>query len=254
MGCRLYLSMVPEALVVSMLPPAEFGTYLAVGTAKRSRGQAMYFDLAPDFRSDFFKLDDAIARCVPHPDGELKHSVYAGIYRAMEHVPLEAVRSLWLATPDGRVLEVKPSAEMPASEQALHLYQEICPVHPLIASVLEPSAFCRLITDPGHPVYVPRICFAEMELRALADDPERGDAADLPYPHIDHLRVCLRELLDDEEKKTKTVDRIHPPQFPYRCVKSGFYLGDQRGVLFFRFPSRDELETKHYTWWRSALV
>jgi len=253
MGCRLYLSMFPEALVVSMLPPEEFGTYLAVGTAKRSRGQAMYFDLDPDFRSGFFKLDDAIRRCVPHPDGRPKHSVYAGVYRVMEHVPREAVRSLWLATPDGRVLEIKPSEEIPAASGQLHLYQEICPVHPLIASTLEPREFCGMITDPSHPVHVPRICFAQMELGALADDPLEGDATNLPYRFIDHLRVCLNELLTDKERPTKTVDRIHPPQFPYRCVKSGFYLGDQEGMLFFPFPTRDELETKYYTWWRSAV-
>ena len=30
---KLYLSMIPEALVASMLPPEEFGRYLAVGIA-----------------------------------------------------------------------------------------------------------------------------------------------------------------------------------------------------------------------------
>jgi len=45
MDVFLYLSLIPEALIASMLPPLEFGTYLAVGTKKRTRGQAMYFSL-----------------------------------------------------------------------------------------------------------------------------------------------------------------------------------------------------------------
>lgn len=39
----LYLSLLPEALIASMLPPEEFGNYLAVGTKKRTRGQAIFF-------------------------------------------------------------------------------------------------------------------------------------------------------------------------------------------------------------------
>jgi hypothetical protein len=34
---HLYLSMIPEALIASMLTPEEFGVYYALGTAKKSR-------------------------------------------------------------------------------------------------------------------------------------------------------------------------------------------------------------------------
>ena len=43
MSVYLYLSLIPEALIASMLPPLDFGTYLAIGTKKRTRGQAMFF-------------------------------------------------------------------------------------------------------------------------------------------------------------------------------------------------------------------
>jgi len=42
MTTHFYLSLLPEALIVSMLDPEEFGTYYAVGSAKKSRGQAMF--------------------------------------------------------------------------------------------------------------------------------------------------------------------------------------------------------------------
>lgn len=248
MTTYLYLSMIPESLVASMLPPDEFGRYLAVGTRKQSRGQAMFFHLKGPFPSDYFDFSPIATRCVPHPDGTPKHSVYLAIYRVMEHVPLEAVESLWLVTPEARVLELRPGTIPAEFPDKYHLYQEICPVHPLIASSLPPDKFCRFITDPTGLLFVPRICFAELELSELARDPRRGRAADLPYPHLDHLRNCFVGLEEAPGKHTKTVDRIHPTEFPYRSVKSGFFLGDQNGMLYFPFPSREDLASKHYFW------
>ena len=254
METYFYLSMTPESLVASLLAPSAFGTYLAVGTRKRSRGEALFFDLKADFESDCFDLAGARARCVPHPGGEPKHSVYAAIYRVLEHVPLEAIHSLWLATAEGRVLELK-SARAPAEFPGKYfLYQQICPVHPLIVSSLSPDAFCRFITDTSRPISVPRICFTDLDLGGLAEDPARGEdeASDLPYGRIEHLRDCLQQIAAQPEKHTKTVDRSHPQQFPYRCVKNGFYVGDQQGMLYYPFPSREEMERKHLRWWRSA--
>ncbi|MFO7958611.1 MAG: hypothetical protein R6X33_16095 [Candidatus Brocadiia bacterium] len=254
MAKHIYLSMIPESLVVSMLPPEKFGAYLAVGTRKRSSGQAMFFEVDPGFRSDFFDLEAALDRCVPHPDGEPKHSVYAGIYRVLEHVPLSAVGDLWLATRDGRVLGLERGVLPEQFPGTYHLYQEICPVHPLIASWLTPDKFCAFITDTSTPVSVPRICFVDLKLHGLADDPRNADVRDLPYANIEHLRDCLCQLDQQKGKHTKTVDRIQPQQFPYRCVRTGFYLGDQDGMLFYPFPSAEELETDYYAWWRSVNV
>jgi hypothetical protein len=252
MTTHLYLSMIPESLIVSMLPPEEFGTYLAVGTQKRSRGQAMFFNLKPDFRDAFFDVDAAARRCVPHPDGQPKHSVYVAVYRVLEHVPLDAVGSLWLATRDGRILELAPSSAPRSSAGKFHLYQEACPVHPQIASRMNPQEFCRFITDPARPFHVPRICFAELDLAELADDPEFGRADDLPYPNLGHLRDCLIQLGRPGGAPTKTVDRTTGADFPYRLIRGGFWLGDPRGCRHYPFPSREELDSKHHDWWRSA--
>jgi hypothetical protein len=248
MSTYLYLSMVPESLVASMLPPEEFGRYLAVGARKQSRGYAMFFDLKSDFQSDRFDLSAVAKRCVAHSDGRPKHSLYLGIYRVMEAVPLEAVNSLWLVTPTARLLELQPGPLPEAFPGKYHLYQEICPVHPLIASSLAPREFCRFITDPAGPIYVPRICFAELELSELAADPRQGQAESLPYPQLDHLRNCFVGLGDEKGKHTKTIDRIHPQNFPYRWVKSGFFLGDREAMVYYPFPSREERQTKYYFW------
>jgi len=248
----LYLSLVPESLVVSMLPPEEFGAYLATGTQKRPHGQAMFFQLKQGFQSDYFDLSSIERRCVPHPDGRPKHSVYLAIYRVLEHVDLEAIDSLYLTTAHGRVLELQQGELRCEPPGKYHLYQEICPVHPLIASSLGPDEFRRSITDTSRPISVPRICFVELELACLAQDPVSGSATGLPYPAIDHIRDCLAELRPQTDKQTKTVDRISRQSVLFRCIKGGFFVGDQERMLCYPYPSLEELERKHYAWWRCA--
>lgn len=252
METHLYLSMIPESLVASMLPPEQFGTYLAVGTRTKSHGQAIFFDLKGEFPSEHFDFSVIPQRCVPHPDGQPKRSVYLAVYRILERVPLAAVNSLWLVTSGGHVLELK-QGHMPSKfPGTYHLYQEICPVHPLVVSSLAPDGFFRFLTDPAGPIYVPRICFVDLELAELAENPEHGEVNNLPYAPLDHLRDCLKELRDTPDKHTKNVDRVHPQEFPYRCVKTGFYVGDREEMLHFPFPSREELETTYFPWWRFA--
>lgn len=254
MATHLYLLMTPEALVASMLPPADFGTYIATGTRKRSRGEAFFFELKDGFESDYFDLSLVDERCVAHPDGSPKHSVYLSIYRVLEHVPCEALGSLWLITRDGRHLELK-TGELPGgSGAAYHVYKELCPVHPLTASTLGPDDFGRFITDASRPISVPRICFVDLDLGGLAGDPAEDDASSLPYHRIDHLRDCLFQLQNESDKRTKTVDRIARVEFPYRCVKTGFYVCDQGGATHYPFPSEKELDEKHHEWWRSVNV
>lgn len=254
MKTYLYLSLLPESLVASMLPPVEFGNYYAVGTKKRTRGQAMFFEVDPDFKSDYFPFDDIEKRCVPHPDGEPKRSVYLSIYRVLEHVPTEALRSLYLVTDDGRVLELEQGEYKPETEKELHLYQEFIPVAPRIASNLNPMDFCRFVTDTSQPVSVPRLVFAELRLNGLASDPMLAPADNLPYANLDHLRDCLVGLQQHPEKPTKTVIRNLRQDLMYRTVKNGFFVGDQQSFLYYPFPSEEDFQTKYYAWWKSACT
>ncbi len=248
-----YLSLVPEALVVSMLEPQAFGTYLATGTQKRVHEVALYFDLKGDLKSDYFRLEEASRECVPRPDGTPKHSVYVSTYRALEHVPLDAIGSLWLATRDGRVLELKQGSVPSTFSGRYHLYQELCPVNPLIASTKDPVEFCRFITDPKVRISVPKICFFEVNLGELQDDPAQGASESPHNERIEHLRSCLLELTN-KQKTTKTVNRIQSGNISYDVVKSGYFVGDNNSLLYYPFPSVEELEANHHDWWRSATL
>ncbi len=257
MTTYLYLCLTPESLIASMLPPAEFGSYLAVGTKKRTHGAAIFFTvegLEETPEASEFPLEDINKRCVSHPDGSPKHSVYLSIYRVLERFPMSAIKNLCLTTQDGRVMEIEKSAEIPELTQSYHLYQELCPVHPRIVSTLDPVRFAAYITDRKRNIHVPKICFVDLGLGELAEDPEKGEVRDLPYHAVEHLRDCLIQLSDGPEKHTKTVDRIHPQSFPYRTVESGIYLGSPSEVFFYPFPSEEELQSTYYEWWQSASI
>lgn len=253
MGIHLYLSMIPEALIASMLTPEEFGVYYAVGSEKKSRGQAMFFELDPDFRHPELPIDEGFRRCIPHEDGRPKNSIYITVYRALERIDLNAIRNLYLVTQDGRVLGLEgTSLHIPDDTGGMHLYQEVAPVNPLIVSTLGAKAFYDLIVkNPTSLLTLPAVCFAELRLGELTNNTEYGSVGDLPYANIDHLRQCLVEL-SAKTVHTKMVDRLSSPAFPYRMLKSGVFVGNVEKLMFFPLPSQEELRTHHYRWWRSA--
>ena len=248
----VYLSITPESLVASHLPPAEFGNYLAVGTRKRLRGQAIFLEL------DTAKLKNLPTkylneRLVPYEDGEPKRSLYLSIYRVLEYTPLEAMKNLYLVTDDGKVLELKSRYFSPDEQDVVHLYQQFNPINTRVASKLSPPEFISFLTDTEKPVSVPRIFMAELKLNRLARHPD-APIHDLPYPSPDHLRDCLSRLLSSEQRATKTVIRQFKGEISYRTILNGFFVGDRDGYLYYPFPSTEELEGIYYSWWRSALT
>lgn len=254
MSIQYYLSLIPESLIASMLSPEEFGNYYALGSQKRSRGQAIFFEVDPEKAGDAIDRAEAERRCVPHEDGRPRQSSYLKIYRVLESIPVEALTRLHLTTDDGRTLALEPQDCPPDEENRnLHLYQEICPVTPRVVSKLSPRAFCRDLTNGEGAIQVPRIVFAEMKLEALAEDPDAAETGNLPYANLEHLRDCLKELHNAYSKPTKTAFRQMREDVLFRTIRGGFYVGDAETVRYFPLPSRDELETVHYAWWRSAL-
>jgi len=242
-----------EALVASMLAPEEFGTYMATGTKKRSRDKLLFFEVDYDFDSDYFDLGIIDNRCVPHPDGTPKHSAYVSIYRVLEHLDLSQIGDLYCVTRDGRVLRLAARTYEEGSGPGPHLYQELCPVSPLIASDLAPRDSCRFVTDRSRPVSVPKIFFADLVLPELDTAQGEPDAGCVPYKRIEHIRQCLRELGGASEKRAKTVNRAGDQLF-YCTVKDGFFLGAGETMKWYPFPSPDEMESQYHLWWRSATL
>ena len=251
MDANLYLSLIPEALVASMLPAEEFGKYLAVGTHKRLRGEAMFFEVDPEKCGDAFALDRAAERCVPHPDGSPKHTVYLGVYRVLERIPLHALGSLYLVTRDGQVLRIDEAPLPVFEERNRFLYDEICPVHPLIASSLNPEEFVRFTTNGRSPLHVPRVVFARLDPKAF-EDPCGAWGSSL-RSLSEWIDACFQEL-EKPGKQTKTVDRTHLLACRWNRILDGYYVGDASDLKFYPFPSHDAMEREHHAWWRSATM
>ncbi len=253
MARYLYLSLIPESLIASMLPPEEFGNYYAVGRHSRSRGQALFFEVDAAKLNGSFDLSLMETNCVAHTDGTPRRSTYIAVYRVLERIPLEALGRLYLSTNDGKTIGLEAAPFEDEGEGQAHLYQEICPMRPRVASSLAPRAFCARVTNPEFPVYVPKLVFAELILRQLKTDPRAEDPGELPYGNLEHLRDCLDAVRRDPEKKTKLALRQMRGELLYRTVRNGFFVGGGDELRYYPMPSRERLENEYRNWWRSAL-
>ncbi len=251
---HLYLVLIPESLVASQLEPEAFGAYLAVGSTSRSRGQAIYFEVDPAFRSDAFPMSLVTESALTKEDGSPKNSLYLSAYRVLEHIPIRAIGDLFLATDDGRVLRLKRGGDPPHEERLLHLYQELCPVRPGVASTLDAVDFGRFITASENPVHFPRLVYSELILRELASDPQHGRIGELPYTNLGHLRDGLTLLQAGSGKKNKMIYRRLPEDLSFRTVRNGFFIAEQGGHAYYPMPTVEQLEHEHYEWWKSAQV
>lgn len=254
MAIHLYLSLIPEALIASMLSPEEFGAYYAVGSEKKSRGQAIFFEIDPSFRSKEFRIEEGIKRCIPHENGAPKRSIYIAVYRVLENIPMNVLKSLYLTTQDGRTLKLE-AGQLPSSgDDGLHLYKEISPLTPLVVSTQGPKEFYELIVkNPTSLIKLPAVCFAELRLNDLAKDPKNAEIGDLPYANSEHLRNCLTDI-KTKQVTTKLVDRLPSGSIPFRTIKNGIFVGNQEELIFFPLPEEEELVKKYYRWWRSATM
>ncbi|MEI7429287.1 MAG: hypothetical protein WCL27_02450 [Betaproteobacteria bacterium] len=260
MEVHLYFSLIPEALIASNLSPEKFGQYYATGSGYKSKGQSLFFEVDPKFRNDYFEIDEAIKRCVPADDGTPKHSVYISAYRVLEHLPASALGKLYLTTAYGHTLGLDRGVLEADQNSGLHLYQDLAPVNSLVVSNHEPVSFYQSVTSaPTKYIRFPAVCFVELELGELAKDPENGQANDLPYSFIHHLREALLILEPETDgkpsaKESKLVHRVHSLEVPYRMVKKGFYVGNGSDLAFYPMLSHRELRDRHSQWWHSANI
>jgi len=252
MSNHLYLSLIPEALIMSQLPPDKFGAYMATGSKRQIEGPAVFFEVDPAADLADFRLAEAEARCQAHADGSPRRSIYVAVWNVLPRVPLAALGKCYLTTPAGLTLALEPAEWGGGNGDRYHLYQELGPVYPRVASGLDPKAFVELVCSPDKMVSLPRLAFIDLKLGVLGHDPDAALAGQVPYQHIDHLRECLRALRDNPGRMTKIVNRGLRPDILFSFIRSGVFVGDTSGLRFFPMPSEEQLESEHNLWWHSA--
>ncbi len=249
----IYLTAIPEALIASMLPPKDFGEYLSTGTKKMNKGQAIFFEVDLSQIENLIDVESLNKRCVPKSDGSPKSSVYLSVYKVLELIPLSALKSLYLTSDNGYTLELKksPYDESVEGSAKFHLYQELLPVNPMIASTLTPIEFLKKLTNGSTPIVLPKLFFVELQLGDLAFDPHKGTTDYLPFTNIRQLRDCLEVLDDKYVKQMKTVQRFFSGSLLYRTIAKGFFIGAKDEIIYYKFPSLSELEETDYAFYRS---
>lgn len=254
MEVHYYLSVNPlEALIASQLDPVQFGQYMSTGKKNGSYERIMFAEVEGDFGNDF---DWAYAkeRTVPHEDGAPKHSVWLSVYRSLEHLDFSSLKALYLTTKDGRSLEIKPQEfDTSLTPGDYFIYQELCPITPLVVSRLNPMEFSEYMTDTSNKVHVPKLVFADLKTVDPDDYENTGNIGGAYDRNLDHLRDCIRDVTTQKDKPNKNVERS-VEGFSYAMINHGIYFGEGTHVVYFPMPSQEDLRSTHYDWARSANI
>ncbi|MCK4516253.1 MAG: hypothetical protein KAU31_13410 [Spirochaetaceae bacterium] len=255
METRFYLSIFPmEALIASQLPPLQFGSYMATGTRNGSYEKLMFIEVEAGF-GDYFDWGHAAERCIPHEDGEPKHSVWMSVYRVLEHVPMDKMLSLYLATNDGRTLEIgRQEYKAPEIDQPYWIYQELCPVRPLVASTYDPPTLSEYMTHADIKVAVPKIAFADLKVIDFDNLKNTGNLGSTYDRNLDHLKSCIASVMSDHPKKVKNVERSKTESFGYQIINRGIYVGSDRNLVAYPMPNQSDIRRYHYDWGKSAQI
>jgi hypothetical protein len=255
---HLYMILYPnEALVASQLSPEEFGKHYSIGSLRHLSGKVIFAEVDIKYRTEYLRLDEYLKQVQAHPDGTPKRTKFVKSYRVLEHIELSALKKLYLVTTDGAVLGLDPSEE-PADQGRVgrvRVYQEICPLHLVVASSLAPRQFGAYITEGTWSKGAPKIFFTQWDIDAEAvvnnNDVRAFSMGPLPNVNPSSLPIALKELLEDPNKKTKTVS-LNPSLdvMSYKHIQPGFWFSDGVKTIYYRMPTLDELAEKNRAWWR----
>jgi hypothetical protein len=256
METHYYLSIFPlEALIASQLTPEQFGQYMATGRKNGSYEKLIFIEIEGGF-GNFFDWKHADENCVRHQDGEPKHSLWMSTYRTLENVPLSAMKELYLVTNDGRSLKLSPAPfKKPDVHPRYYVYQELCPIRPLVVSTYDAETFSTHMTHKDVKVSVPKIAFTDLKVINFDNLEDTGNVGSVYDTNLEHLKACIMSVTASEAvKKVKNVERSRTESFGYQTINHAIYVGEGEQVIEYRMPDIDTIRMNHFDWGRSALV
>ena len=255
---HLYQILAPNpALVASQLEPDAFAKHYTAGSLRYYAGKVVFAEIDVDYRHPYFKIDEALATLKPHDDGRPKATRFISTYRVLEHIELDAIQRVILSTPEGYTLDLQATPYDKTHEEGfLRIYAEIAPLRMLVMSRMDFPAFGKYITDPEFPKGAPKQFYTQIELdiEHFLEEFEARPAMHPPIPglHPSNLRAAIMELRADPNKLTKGLKLDSAFEtIPYKSIRHGFMFASQDKTRFFPMPSRSEIESTNYRFWRA---
>ncbi|HZK20352.1 MAG TPA: hypothetical protein VFC68_06475 [Treponemataceae bacterium] len=256
MSIHYYVTLFPmEALIASELLPHDFAAYMTTGTKKGSAETLIFTEVFEEF-GQHFDWDHAHTHCKPHPDGQPKNSTYLSVYRVVENIPLDKIGKLYLTTRDGSALALEKEVFIIPKEEkrSYALYQELCPIRPLVVSTLSPDKFADYIVKGKNKITAPTLFFTDLKLINFDDMHNTGNIGSFYDKNIDHLKSCIDSVKNTPDKLTKTLARSNGTDFSYQLINRGIYAADKNHLFVYKMPSVKTLEKNHYVWARAAQI
>lgn len=255
---HLYMILYPNcSLVGSQYSPEQFAKHYMSGSTRYYTGKLVFAEIDINFRNPYFKIDKGLEELVPHPDGRPKATKFICSYRVLEHIDFGAIKSLYLSTPEGYILELKEGThDAPHLPGFLRTFAEIEPLHMLVLTKYNFVEFGKNITDPNNTKGAPKFFYTQIELDTKEFLKEFEENPFMQPPlltiHPSKLRDAIHELSVHEEKNTKGLALNCPlDQIPYKMIRHGFMFASQEETLYFPMPSLEEIERTNYRFWRS---
>lgn len=254
---HLYMIVFPiNALVASQLDPEKFGEHYTTGSARHFSGKVIFAEIDINYRHEKLEVDECLAETVPHDNGDPKKTKFISSYSVLENVSLDAIKTLYLCTTNGKILPIQPeNFDREVPKGILRLYQEVTPLENFVASNLNHKDFGNYITRESKSKGAPKICFTQIDfdIEHFLESNKNRDIIHIDLPNVNayHFFDCVRELLDNPEKKTKTISLGSILRdLSYKVVRHGFWFVDGDNTKFFPMPSELDLENKYYYWWK----
>lgn len=255
---RLYVILFPnKALVASQLGPEQFARHYRVGSTRYYQGRLVFVELDSAFRHPYFDINGAYEHLVPHEDGRPKATRFVSCYRVLEHVNFAAMKSLYLADPDGNTFELTPGDYDKTHRPGfLRTYVEISPLRMLVMSSLDLPAFGEVMTSKDNPKGAPSLFFTQVDLNIdnFLSEFERNPfmAPPLPSVHPVKLRDAIYELRHKTDKTYKGLALSTDfERIPMRRVRHGFVFASGVEIKFYPMPSLAEIEERNMAFARS---
>jgi hypothetical protein len=255
---HLYMTLYPKnALIASHLSPELFAKHYTSGSSRHYNGKVIFAEVDPDFRHEFFRIDEILKDLKPHEDGRPKATKFVCSYRVLEHVAFSAIKTLYLVTQEGHCLGLQSAIHDAEHEKVkIRLYAEITPMRMMALSEYDFPTFGDYITDPDLTKSAPVQFYTQLEidLPEFVDEFERNPFRPSPIRNIhpSTLRDAYYELLKFVDKHNKGIALdSNLDEVSYKLIRHGFMFASQNETLFFPMPPLSEIEKNHLKFWKT---